>query len=90
MDRLIIIIRGTIQKIKFGTLDNQCFPHSYFSSRLSLWLVSLWICLRVLFSHRSSICNLLLVLPHRWIRCESLAVGLYVSDFAGKRNRERP
>lgn len=24
VDRLIIIIRGTIQKIKFGTLDNQC------------------------------------------------------------------
>ena len=27
MDRLIIIIRGSIQKIKFGTLDNQCIFH---------------------------------------------------------------
>ena len=27
VDRLIIIIRGSIQKIKFGTLDNQCIFH---------------------------------------------------------------
>ena len=25
VDRLIIVIQGEIQKIKFGTLDNNCF-----------------------------------------------------------------